>query len=129
MLSPTFSTASKGPYRRALFFFLGPCSISLFNYNHTLSPTLNVLSVLRWSCLALYFSYDFFSVSCTCKWICLIFSKNISTFSASLVRSSLTPPCCPYTTSKSEGGKYPKQFSIGDLPVEVWNPMLYECCI
>jgi hypothetical protein len=37
------------------------------------------------------------------------------------VRSSLTPPCYPYTTSKGEGGKYPKQVSKGDLPVEVWT--------
>jgi hypothetical protein len=39
------------------------------------------------------------------------------------VRSSLTPPCCPYTTSKGEGGKYPKQVSKGDLLVEVWTAL------
>jgi hypothetical protein len=38
--------------------------------------------------------------------------------------SSLTPPCCPYTTSKGEGGKYPKQVSKGDLLVEVWTALL-----
>jgi hypothetical protein len=35
-----------------------------------------------------------------------------------------TPPCFPYTTSKGEGDKYPKQVSKGDLQVEVWNDLL-----
>jgi hypothetical protein len=122
-LSPTFSNTSKGIYCRALIFLPGPYSISLFSCNHTLSPTLNVFSILCWSCLALYFSCDLFSVSSTCKWILLIFSTFFSTLSASHVRSSLTPPCCPYTTSKGEGGKYPKQVSKGDLPEEVWTTL------
>jgi len=49
---------------------------------------------------------------------------NISTFNASLVVSSLTPPVYPYTTSKGEGGKYLKKVSKGDLLVEVWCPCL-----
>jgi hypothetical protein len=109
-LSLTFLNTSKGPYHRALILLLGSCSLSLLiNYNHTLSPTLNVLFILCWSCLALYFSCDFFNVSYTCKWICLIFSIIFSSFNASPVRSSLTPPCYPYTISKGEGGKHPNQ--------------------
>jgi hypothetical protein len=30
----------------------------------------------------------------------------------------------PYTTSKGEGGKYTKQVSKGDLPIEVWTALL-----
>jgi len=37
---------------------------------------------------------------------------------------SLAPPFYPYTTSKGEGGKYPKQVSNGDLPVEVCTALL-----
>jgi hypothetical protein len=33
--------------------------------------------------------------------------------------SSLTPPCFPYKTSNGEGGKYQKQASKGELPIEV----------
>jgi hypothetical protein len=33
--------------------------------------------------LALYLSYDFFNISCTCKWICIIFSTKFSSFNAS----------------------------------------------
>jgi hypothetical protein len=49
----------------------------------------------------------------------MILSKKNSTFNASPIRSSLTPPCFPYTKSKGEGGKHPKRISKGDLLVEV----------
>jgi hypothetical protein len=45
-------------------------------------------------------------------------------FNASHVISSFTHPCFPYPTSKGESGKYPKQVSKGDLPVEVWTTLL-----
>jgi hypothetical protein len=124
VLSPTFPNTSKGPYRGSLIFLLGPCSLSLFHCNHTLSPILNVLFVLCWSCLSLCFSYDFFNVSYTCKWIFLIFSINLYAFNASPVRSSLTPHLYPYTTSKGEGGKYLKKVSKGDLTIEMWIALL-----
>jgi hypothetical protein len=38
--------------------------------------------------------------------------------------SSLSLPCCPYTISKGEGGKYPNKYSKGDLPIEVWTTLL-----
>jgi hypothetical protein len=47
-----------------------------------------------------------------------------SLFSASPVRSSLTPPFFLYTKSKGEDGKYLKKVSKGDLPVEVWTTLL-----
>jgi hypothetical protein len=124
VLSPTLSNIPKGPYHKALIFILGTCSLSLFTCTQTLFPTLNEFSIMCWSCLALYFSCDFFNISYTCKWIFLIFSTNFSSLNASHVRSSLTPPYCPYTTSKGEGGKYPKQVSKADLPVEVWTALL-----
>jgi hypothetical protein len=77
-----------GPYRRALIFLPGPYSLSLFNCIHTMSPTLNFLFILCRSCLALYFSRDFFSVSFTCKWIYFIFS----TICFSLNVSPVSPP-------------------------------------
>jgi hypothetical protein len=40
-------------------------------------------------------------------------------FNASFVRSSLTPPRCPYKKYKGEEGKYANQVSKGDLLVEV----------
>jgi hypothetical protein len=45
-------------------------------------------------------------------------------FNASHMRFSLTPPFYPYTTSKGEGGKYPKQVSKGDFLVVVWISLL-----
>jgi len=41
-----------------LISLLAHCSLSYFNSNHTLSPTLKKLSVVCWSCLALYFPYE-----------------------------------------------------------------------
>jgi hypothetical protein len=49
---------------------------------------------------------------------------NISSFKASPVVSSLAPPCYQYTTSKNEGGKYPRQVSKGNLLVEVLIALL-----
>jgi len=43
--------------------------------------------------------------------------------------SYFTPPYYPYAISKGEGGKYPKQVSNEDFPVEVWTVLLYGCCI
>jgi len=51
---------------------------------------------------------------------------NFSTFNVSLVVSSITP-FYPYTTSKEEGGKYPKDASKGDLLVEMWIALLQGC--
>jgi hypothetical protein len=45
--------------------------------------------------------------------------NNFSSLNASSIRSSLTSSCYLYTTSKVEDGKYPKQLSKGDLPIEV----------
>jgi hypothetical protein len=51
---------------------------------------------------------------------------SFSSFNASLVVSYATPPYFPYTTSKGEDGKYPKQVPKGDLLVEVWHtPLLH----
>ena len=122
-LSPTFSSISKGPYLSTLIFLPSLYNLSMFNCSHTLSPTLNDFSVLCLSCLTLYFSCDFCSVSCTCRWICLILSINFSALKASPVRSSLTS-CRPYAISKGEGGKYPKQVSNGDFHVELWTALL-----
>ena len=115
---------SKVMYLSALIFLPRPCNLSLFDCSHTLSPTLNDFYVLCLSCLALYFSYKFCSVSYTYRWICLIFSINFLALKESPVIYSLTPPCCPYEISKGEGGKYQKNVSNGDFPVEVWTTLL-----
>jgi len=79
----------KGPYRRALLFLPRSYSLSLLRCSRTPFPTLNVLSIMCWSCRALYLSRDFFNVSCTCKWIYLILSMNLSSFNASPMVSLL----------------------------------------
>jgi hypothetical protein len=53
----------------------------------------------------------------------MILSMNLLALNASSVVSFLTP-CYPYTISKVEGGKYPKQVSKGDFLVEVWIALL-----
>ena len=118
-LSPTFSSISKGSYFKALIFLPSPYNLSLFNCSHNLSPTLNDFSIICCSCLALYLCCVFCSVSCTCKWISIIFSINFSALKASPIRSSLTSPCCPYAISKGEGGKYPKQVSNEEFHMDV----------
>ena len=65
-----------------MFFLPRSYGFSLLSCNQTMSPILNDLFFLCWSCCSLYHSCDFFSVSCTCKWIYLIFSTNLSTFNA-----------------------------------------------
>lgn len=61
--------------------------------------------------------------------IYLIFSTIFFALKAFPVRSSLTPPCCPYAISKDKCGKYTKQVSNGHLQIEVWTASLWKCRI
>lgn len=112
-----FPTLQMAHISKDLISFLGP-------YNLLPCSGETRLNLLPWSCMAFYFSFDSFNFFCTCQWISLILSINISTFNAFHVASSFSPLCCQYTTTRGEGGKYSKHVFKWNLLVEVGTSLL-----